>query len=68
MEVSEALVEHEMTLTDIQAYRQKVFSALHLISHADFERGIAKMEHDLKSGPIPIVSRYVLLWGTKPAS
>ncbi|MBS0261102.1 MAG: methyltransferase domain-containing protein [Planctomycetes bacterium] len=65
VEISDNLVEHEMPLTDIQAYREKAFSALHLISDADFQRGIAKMEHDLKSGPIPFVSRYVLLWGTK---
>jgi SAM-dependent methyltransferase len=68
VEISENLVEHELLLTDIQAYREKAFSALHLISDADFERGIARMEHDLKSGPIPIVSRYVLLWGTKAES
>jgi hypothetical protein len=67
-DITEHLVEHETPLRDIEAYRDKAFSALHLISAADFERGIARMEHELKTGPIPIVSRYVLLWGTKPAS
>jgi ubiquinone/menaquinone biosynthesis C-methylase UbiE len=69
VEISDNLVEHEMPLTEIQAYREKAFSALHLISEADFQRGVARMEHDLKSsGTIPIVSRNVLLWGTKPVS
>jgi ubiquinone/menaquinone biosynthesis C-methylase UbiE len=66
-EITENVVEQELTLLGIEAYRDKAFSALHLISDAAFQRGIARMEHDLKSGPIPIVSRYMLLWGTKPA-
>jgi ubiquinone/menaquinone biosynthesis C-methylase UbiE len=67
-EMTENLVEHEMPLPDIQAYKDKAFSALHLISDAAFQRGIARIEHDLKSGPVPIVSRYILLWGTKPVT
>lgn len=68
VEIADKVVNHELLLTDAQAYREKAFSALHLISDADFLRGIDRMEHDLKSGPIPIVSRYVLLWGTKPVT
>jgi hypothetical protein len=52
-------------LSDIQAYRDKAFSALLLISEAAFQRGIERMEQDLSTGPIPCVSRYLLLWGTK---
>jgi ubiquinone/menaquinone biosynthesis C-methylase UbiE len=52
-------------LTDIQAYRDKAFSALHLIPENAFRRGIKRLERDLCAGPIPCVSRYVLLWGAK---
>ncbi len=49
-----------------QAFRDKAFSVMHLISEAAFLRGIARMEQDLRSGPIPCVWRYVMLWGKKP--
>jgi ubiquinone/menaquinone biosynthesis C-methylase UbiE len=61
----EETVEHEDALTDIQAYREKAYSILHLIPEAAFRRGIARMERDLGRGPIARVSRYTLLWGTR---
>jgi len=64
-QVTEELVEFDYQLTDIQSYRDKAFSALHLIPEDAFKRGIGRMERDLMAGPIPCVSRYVLLWGTK---
>ena len=64
-EMAKATVEFAYQLTDVQAYRDKAFSSLHLLPQAAFERGIARMEKDLSQGPIPCVSRYVLLWGTK---
>jgi ubiquinone/menaquinone biosynthesis C-methylase UbiE len=64
-EIRSELVEFPYELNNIQAYRDKAFSALHLISEKEFQRGIERMEHDLKSGPIVCNSRYVLLWGTK---
>ena len=65
VEVSEHVVEFHYTLADIRAYRDKAYSALHLISDEAFRRGIARMEADLWNGPIPCVSRYTLLWGVK---
>jgi ubiquinone/menaquinone biosynthesis C-methylase UbiE len=59
-------VEYEMATQDIQTYRDKAFSSLHLIPQEAFERGIHRMETDLLSGPILVVSRYLLLWGEKP--
>lgn len=67
-EICEGNVEFAYQLDDIRAYREKAFSALHLISEEAFQRGIARMENDLKNGPIPCVSYYVLLWGTKGSS
>ncbi len=52
---------------DMQAFRDKAFSVLHLISEEAFSRGIARMEQDMRSGPIPCEWRYVMLWGTKPS-
>ncbi|MBI4832139.1 MAG: hypothetical protein HY801_11445 [Candidatus Lindowbacteria bacterium] len=59
------MVEYRRDLDDIQAYRDKAFSALHIIPAEAFARGIERLERALDSGPIPYVSRYVLVWGTK---
>jgi ubiquinone/menaquinone biosynthesis C-methylase UbiE len=59
------LVEFPYQLAEIQAYRDKAFSALHLIPEEAFQRGVERMAGDLRAGPIPCVSRYVLLWGMK---
>ncbi len=58
-------VEFAYSLTDIQAYRDRAFSALHLIPEDAFRRGMRRLEEDAGRGPIPCVSRYLLLWGTK---
>jgi hypothetical protein len=63
--IHEETVEFASTTTDINAYRDKAFSSLHLISSESFERGIRRMDEDLRTGSILRVSLYVLLWGTK---
>ncbi|MGB3903638.1 MAG: methyltransferase domain-containing protein [Anaerolineae bacterium] len=65
VEITEEVVEFPYELTDVQAYRDKAFSSLCLISQEGFRQGIQRMERDLDSGPISCVSRYVLLWGAK---
>ena len=65
LELAEHQVESPFQLTDAQAYRDKAFSSLHLISEEAFERGLQRMERDLEAGPILGISRYVLLWGAK---
>jgi SAM-dependent methyltransferase len=64
-EIGENLVEFPYKLTDTEAYRDKAFSSLHLIADQAFQAGIERLTRDLESGPIPCVSRYVLMWGTK---
>ena len=59
-------VRHEYALTDLQPYRDKAFSSLHLIGEEPFARGMARLESDLASGPIPCVSLYTVIWGAKP--
>jgi len=66
VEIEEHQVEHRSELTDIQAYRDRAFSVLHLISEGAFRRGIARMERDIELAPLPCVSRYLMLWGTRP--
>jgi SAM-dependent methyltransferase len=64
-EIGEHAVEWRGALADVQAYRERAFSALHLIPEEAFRRGMRRLEQDLRAGPIPCVSRYTLLWGTK---
>jgi ubiquinone/menaquinone biosynthesis C-methylase UbiE len=63
--IIERRVEHRTSIMDIQAYRDKAFSSLYLISEEAFDQGIQHMEADLILGPIPVISRYVLLWGSR---
>jgi len=63
--ITENTVEFSYQLTDIQAYRDKAFSSLHLIPEEAFQKGIKRMKRDLSTGPIQCISRYLLLWGTK---
>jgi ubiquinone/menaquinone biosynthesis C-methylase UbiE len=58
-------VEWSRPVLAIDAYRDKAFSSLHLITDEAFRRGIERMEEDLRRGPIPNVSRYVMLWGRR---
>ncbi|MFQ6126681.1 MAG: class I SAM-dependent methyltransferase [Candidatus Heimdallarchaeota archaeon] len=65
-EINDSLVEFSFPLTDIQAFRDKAFSSLHLISENAFQKGLKRLEQDLhEKGHILCISRYVLLWGTK---
>ncbi len=64
-DVGETTAEHAYSIDDIQAYRDKAFSSLHLIPEDEFHDGIKRMEDDAKKGPIGCVSRYIMLWGTK---
>jgi ubiquinone/menaquinone biosynthesis C-methylase UbiE len=66
--MEETLVEFPYEVTDSSPYAEKAFSALHLISEEAFQRGLERMERDLRGGPIRGVCRYVLLWGSKGSS
>lgn len=65
-DIRDILVEFSFDLKDIQAYRDRAFSSLHLISEEAFQRGITLLEEELdKKGYIQCISRYTLLWGRK---
>jgi SAM-dependent methyltransferase len=67
-DLREVVAEREYLLRDIQKYRDKAFSSLHLITPDAFERGIQRLESDVKTQPIPAISLYLLLWGRKGSS
>jgi SAM-dependent methyltransferase len=62
----EQTVEFAGALSDIGPFRDKAYSCLRLISDDAFRRGIARMEDDMRVGPIAWVPRYCLVWGAKP--
>jgi SAM-dependent methyltransferase len=65
-DIQDVLVEHSFRMKDIQAFRDRAYSSLHLISEEAFRRGIARLEDELEEkGFIQYVSRYTLLWGKK---
>jgi SAM-dependent methyltransferase len=65
--IEEETVSIEFPLTDVQKYRDKAYSSLHLISEEAFGRGMARLERDLRDhGSVAANARYTLLWGTRP--
>ena len=63
----EATLHTPYQISDIEAYRRKAFSCLHLIPEDAFHEGIDRMEEDLKNGPIAGVWRCLMLWTARPA-
>ena len=60
-QIVENVVQFPCQLGDIEAYRSKAFSVLHLISEGAFQHEIKRMEKDLRKGRISYVSSYLLL-------
>lgn len=65
VDLAGTVVEFSTVLPDIEGYRAQVFSSLRLISEEAFARGMARLESDFRKGPIPWVSRYLMLWASK---
>jgi hypothetical protein len=51
----------------IDAFRDKAYSSLHLISEEAFRAGLERMREDLERGPVPGVNRYTIVVARKPA-
>ena len=66
--IDEHRVELQYDLTNIQSYRDRAFSSLHLISDDAFAQGLARLDADLQHGPIAALSLYTVVWGRKPSS
>jgi SAM-dependent methyltransferase len=63
--VTETTTELPYLVTDLQAYAERAFSSLHLISDDAFDRGLARMKEALASGPVQGISRYMHVWAGK---
>ena len=63
--IHETHVELEYPLTDIRGYRERAYSSLLLIPEDALTQGLARLEQDLLAGPIPALSLYTLVWGSK---
>jgi ubiquinone/menaquinone biosynthesis C-methylase UbiE len=59
-------VKAQYQVTNAQPFRDKAYSALHLISEAAWQDGLERLEGDLARGPIRGSSRYACVWGRKP--
>jgi ubiquinone/menaquinone biosynthesis C-methylase UbiE len=59
-------VEHQHQLVTADAFRAKAYSALLSLTNESFGEGLARLETALAAGPLPCVSRYLLVWGFKP--
>lgn len=55
----------KFTISDAGAYRDRAFSCLHSIPAADFTRGLALMESDLRRGPLIGASELAFLWAER---
>jgi SAM-dependent methyltransferase len=55
-------------VSDLSAYKAKVFSCLRLLSEDSYRQGLERLETDLARGPVPFVSRYCVLWAQKSGS
>src|SRR5439155_9802243 len=64
-EITEERTAAVFEVTDLEPYRQKAFSSLHLIGEEAHRRGLANMEADLRTGPIAGLASNLLLWATK---
>jgi len=65
----DAEVQHVLSrgaLTDIHPYRDKAYSSLLLIPDEAFDLGIARLEEDLKKGPIKTWAPYTLVIARRP--
>jgi ubiquinone/menaquinone biosynthesis C-methylase UbiE len=63
--ICETQAEYSYVTSDLEPYRARAFSSLHLISETAFRQGLARLEEMVSRGGVPCVSRYVLLWGTR---
>ncbi len=65
-DIQDNIVEYSFHMKDIQAFQDRAYSSLHLISEEAFQEGITRLEDELdEKGHIQNISRYTLLWGNK---
>ncbi|MCC6315185.1 MAG: class I SAM-dependent methyltransferase [Thermomicrobiales bacterium] len=65
-DLREERVEREYDLDDLEPYRARAYSSLHLIDDESWRRGLERMAAEVARGPIRARSLYTLLWGVRP--
>lgn len=64
------ITNHELRapfeITDAAPYREKAFSCLHLVPEDEFQSGLARLEDDLRAGPVVGIEEHASLWGRRP--
>jgi len=63
--IEEHTVVLPYALTDIGPYRDRAFSSLHLIPEPAFQRGLARLEEEVRAGPVSALTLCTLLWATR---
>ncbi len=63
--IHEETVEFAYPLADLEPYRAKAYSSLHLISEEAFQGGLRRMAADLQKGPLQCIAYYLMLWGRR---
>jgi len=66
IDIKDYEVQEPFEVTDVEPYREKAFSCLHLISEEEYLSGLRRLEADLKAGPVQGITEFVLLWGQHP--
>lgn len=61
-------VEERYEITSSLPFRDRVFSALHLIPVGAWQAGLERLERDLARGPVWGTARYICLWAGKPSA
>jgi len=64
-DVREEDVAFAYPLRDAEPYRRRAYSTLQRISDEAWQAGLARLEADLRRGPVECVARYTLLWGAR---
>ncbi len=59
-------ISRRIEVDSITAFRDKAYSSLHLIQDDAFSSGLARMDEDLRHGPIPGERRYTIVIARRP--
>jgi ubiquinone/menaquinone biosynthesis C-methylase UbiE len=65
IEITHTEREYKMDDKTFKKFKNKAFSAVRLISHESFEKGIKRIEEDMKKNKCFVKELYTYIWGVK---
>ncbi len=65
IEITHTEREYKMSEEVFQKFKNKAFSSIRLISDGSFEKGIKKIEEDMKNNKCLVKELYTYIWGVK---